>query len=192
MPRISEPFVPPAWALAVVALVWGALLAGCGAGEGCRMETRELANMTVETIAFTLPDGRKVYAQAWIADEPEERYAGFQYLCPETVRRRPMWFEFGRPTRVGFHMRNVHEPLEVAFIGENGRITEILRMDLRSPDAPGRNYGPQQPIVAAVEAGVGWFQAQGIQAGARATRPRPRPHRGSVGEKGRTSAWKTP
>ncbi len=154
--------------VAITALTLAA--AGCRPSQTCVERTAELEDMAVETIAFVTADGRRIRTSAWIADEPAQQRAGFQHLCPETVARRPMWFQFQRPARVGFHMHNVHAPLDLAFVDAAGVVFEIRRMTPVSRERPARTVLPDRPIVAAVEAADGWFARRGIEPGARATR----------------------
>ena len=155
---------------AAVPVVLALALQACAPAQECLPETPALRHMDEEPVSFTLPDGRHRQVQAWIADEPAERQAGFQYLCPQTITERPMWFEFGRPVRVGFHMHNVHAALDIAFIGVDGRIAEIRRMDTETTGGPGRTYFPAGAIRAALEAEAGWFAARGITPGTGAQR----------------------
>lgn len=61
-----------------------------------------------------------------------------------------------------FWMRNTHIPLDLAYIGEDGVIDDILPMH---PDHDFR-YMPSEPHRYALEVSRGWFEAHGITEGA--------------------------
>ena len=139
-----------------------------------QMVARSCVESTVEWIAMesremTLVDetGATLSFHAKIADDGRERAAGFQHMCPQVIAKMPIVFLFGGAYRPAFHMRNVHHALDIAFIADDGRIDEIRRMDpyvvgaLKQPV-----YQPRIPVYAAIEAHTGFFDEQGVVAGA--------------------------
>ena len=111
---------------------------------------------------------REVRIPTRVADERSELAAGYQHICPQTIEGSTILFLFGRPVRSAFHMYNVHAALDIAFIGDDGSINEILRMEpyqLASRKQP--VYRPRQAFVAALEARAGFFAEMGIRVGDR-------------------------
>jgi len=101
-----------------------------------------------------------------VADDGRERSQGFQRICQEGIVAEPILFVFPRPFQPGFHMNNVVEPLDIAFIDSNGVIVDILRMDtyvLGSTKRP--LYRPSKPALAALEAEVGFYAKHGVKVG---------------------------
>jgi uncharacterized protein len=77
-------------------------------------------------------------------------------------------FELPRPADEGFWMWRTRFPLDIAFIGSDGLIHEILGMDpctaARRDDCPG--YFAEAPYAAALEMSRGWFARHGMRVGA--------------------------
>lgn len=124
--------------------------------------------MQARSITITRDDGTEVQLSVKLADDVRERAAGFQHICPETINETPILFLFPRPTPVAFHMRNVHAPLDIAFIDADGRIVDIQRMAVYAADPENtinRYYRPRAPITAALETRVGLFATLGVTAG---------------------------
>ena len=134
----------------------------------CVATTDELKTMEARKIALTRKDAPVLYFSVKVADDTHERSAGFQHVCPEIVERIPILFVFSKPTQPWFHMRNVHAPLDIAFLDETGRITEIQHMAVY-PSTPEKrdiqHYRPRAPISGALEAYLGFFESLGVTAG---------------------------
>ncbi len=136
--------------------------------DECRLITREWTAMDDREVAITRNDGSVVRITAKVADDPRERSAGFQHVCPSTIEKMPMLFLFPRPAKVSFHMANVHAPLDIAFVAADGRIAEIQRMATYARSGEPRQrtyYSPSAPIIAALEAKAGFFGALDVLAG---------------------------
>ena len=99
-----------------------------------------------------------------VADEPHERAQGMQHLPARVVRDHPIWFSFPTPRRVGWHMRNVRIPLDMAYIAADGTVIAVERM---VPNGTG--YGINEAIAAALEVAAGEAERLGIRPGTRLT-----------------------
>ena len=64
-----------------------------------------------------------------------------------------------------FHMRNVREHLDIAFIAEDGRIFELQKMSRELDSAGGRSYRATQPYRYALEVAAGRLSALGLDEG---------------------------
>ena len=102
-----------------------------------------------------------------IAARPRHRRAGMQHLCPATVATTAILFLFDGPGRPGFHMRRVHAPLDIAFIGADGRVVSVHRMVV---GMRGR-VAPDDDVVAALEVAAGRDEALGLEEGVRLELP---------------------
>ena len=119
-----------------------------------RMPTRVI---TIEAAPRTLRVPVKV------ADDDEQRAAGFQCATRADIERTKILFDFGAEITTAFHMQNVAGPLDIAFVKGDGRIFSVQRM---SP-SPTALYQPMGTFRYALETRAGFFEQQGIRAGAR-------------------------
>lgn len=156
----------PAFLAALIALcVLGACLSATAAEPPSSARTRALAIVEgMETAEVVVADGENAPRPlaVRVADSPRERRQGMQHLSRETVAANPMWFAFDPPRTAGWHMRNVAVALDIVFVGANGRVIAVQRME---PD--GRIYGIDQPIAAALELAAGEARRLGIAPGDR-------------------------
>jgi uncharacterized membrane protein (UPF0127 family) len=74
-----------------------------------------------------------------------------------------MLFYFPRPERLSFWMKNTPSPLSIAFIDQDGEITQIE--DMEPYDRTG--VASREPVPMALEMPQGWFRKHGITPGAR-------------------------
>ena len=112
----------------------------------------------------------KVYAE--IAHSPEDRTRGLmhrQNLPPDYG----MLFVYDKPQKLSFWMKNTHIPLSIAFIKEDGTISNIVQMSTYDgrPDYMLPSYSSQEPVQYALEMPQGWFEKNGIEAGNKVTFP---------------------
>lgn len=144
-------------------LIAGLLLASLDAAADCQRTTPALDAMVEAELVLAGPGERLVRLAVRVADDYGERAAGFQYVCPETIEGTAIYFEFKRPRRPSFHMRNVKAPLDIAFIDTDGVIVDIQRMEPYILGAKQhRTYGPPGEVAAALEARAGYFAEQRI------------------------------
>lgn len=95
-----------------------------------------------------------------IADEPQERSAGLMFR--ETMDDdHGMLFVFEQAQPVGFWMKNTPLPLDLIFIGGDGRVKEIHRGEPFS-EAP---IASQEPIRFVLELKYGTAQRTGLNEG---------------------------
>jgi len=143
-----------------------ALVAAPAGGAQCVTASDALKGMSRVELMLQGPAGRVIELTARMADDSRERAAGFQHICPETIRDTAIYFQFPRPRRPHFHMRNVKAPLDIAFIDAVGVIVDIQRM---APYVLGAArevfYSPPVPVMAALEARAGYFTDHGVTAG---------------------------
>jgi uncharacterized protein len=95
-----------------------------------------------------------------IADDPSERSAGLMFR--ETMDDdRGMLFVFQQTRPVSFWMKNTPMPLDLVFIGQDGRVVEIL---------PGESFseasiGPAEPVRFVLELKRGTAEKTGMRSG---------------------------
>jgi uncharacterized membrane protein (UPF0127 family) len=139
------------------------------ANANCVVSNSILDGMTKVSVTAQNAQGKVLFERvSKLADENGERSQGFQRICQEGIEAEPILFVFPRPFRPGFHMHNVVEPLDIAFIDEQGVIVDIYKMETYVLGSNSRPlYRPSKPVVAALEAEVGYFAEQGVKVGDR-------------------------
>ena len=95
-----------------------------------------------------------------IADEPDERSAGLMFR-QEMESDHGMLFVFDQAQQVAFWMKNTPMPLDLVFIGEDGKIRGILPGESFS-EAP---ISPGVPVRFGLELKRGTAAAEGIDDG---------------------------
>ena len=104
--------------------------------------------------------GNKLTAE--VAANDPERMQGLMHrrMMPEN---RGMLFVFPDASRHAMWMKNTFIPLSVAFIDEQGVITNIEDMKPHTEDT----HPATRPARYALEMNLGWFAKRGIKAGAK-------------------------
>jgi hypothetical protein len=148
-------------AVAGLALLLGVPEATGAQEDVCRRWRDAFAGMPMRTIRLEA-EGRVVRLPVKVADTAERRVAGFQCATPEEIERHLILFDFGTEVLSQFHMQNVPAALDTAFAKADGRVFTILRME----PSPTALYGPLGPFRYALEARAGFFESQGLRAGA--------------------------
>lgn len=123
--------------------------------------TEAFDKMEVGQIKIINDEGKTLELEMKVADEDDERLAGFQNIGEGVIEKSLILFVFPYEITGKFHMRNVVAPLDIAFIKADGTIIEILRMD----PSPTQLYGPQDSFKYALEARAGFFKDKKISAG---------------------------
>ncbi len=140
--------------VAALALVFTLLLSACAPAGPAASSGPDptlpapLAGLSLTTVTI----GTRELNVA-IADTPDARsrgLAGTDDLGPLAG----MLFVFPEPTDTAFFMRGVIQPLDIAFVGVDGRVLEVLTMPLCESD-PCPTYRPAQPFKWAIETPAG-------------------------------------
>ena len=100
-----------------------------------------------------------------VADTPEERRHGLMEV-PELPDGVGMLFVYPEDRTGGFWMKNTLVPLSIAFVAADGTVLEILDMEPCPSGEACPSYRPDSPYRYAVEVPQGWFDDEGIAAGA--------------------------
>ena len=101
----------------------------------------------------------------YVADETAERTEGLMFVKEGELKPdEGMLFVFANVAPLSFWMENTLLPLDIAYLDETGKILNIRQMQPldRSPQP---SSGPAK---YALEMHEGWFEKQGIKAGAKA------------------------
>ncbi|GGL69232.1 DUF192 domain-containing protein [Halocalculus aciditolerans] len=101
---------------------------------------------------------------ARVADTPQERYRGLSNTA-SLENGSGMWFVFEEEASRAFVMRDVNYPLDIVFVGADGRITVIHHAATEEP--PYEKYRGRAKWV--LEVPRGWASARGVDAGDRVT-----------------------
>ncbi len=94
-----------------------------------------------------------------VADTPAERARGLSGISLSAIAPLDgMLFAYPEPSEVRFHMRDVPAPLDIAFVGADGRVVSVQTMDVCDAE-PCPTYGPGRHVQWAVEAAAGRLAA---------------------------------
>lgn len=104
-----------------------------------------------------------VTVEAEVADQPETREIGMMFRT-EMGENEGMLFVMDEPGAVSFWMKNTLIPLSIAYISASGLILEIYEMQPEDESSVPSRFST---VTYALEMPGGWFQRQGIKAGAR-------------------------
>lgn len=135
---------------------------------GCNRSKPENSNLPphalgpLQTITLELA-GQPVEIE--VAITQPERSQGLMYResMPEN---HGMLFVFERPEYLSFWMKNTKIPLSIAFIREDGTISNIEKMKPhRGPFDPTEHYRALQRCQYALEMNQGWFENHGVKEG---------------------------
>jgi uncharacterized protein len=77
-----------------------------------------------ETLQIATPDARLHPFNVWIADDEERRNRGLMFIR-RLEEKDAMLFLWPRPQHVGIWMKNTYVPLDILFVGADGKITRI-------------------------------------------------------------------
>lgn len=118
---------------------------------------------------FTLPDGSIVLLRLEVAATVADQNRGLMNvhsLDPDTG----MLFAWSDTVLCSFWMKDTDIPLDIAFLGPDGTVHQIIHMPLNDPAAGDSIplYTPGGPYQFAIEANAGYWSRYGIAAGARA------------------------
>jgi len=101
-----------------------------------------------------------------IADSVQKRASGLMYR-EALSENHGMLFVYNKSQKMIFWMKNTHVPLSIAFIDEQGIISNIVQMEPYDgrPDYRLPSYASTKKVRFALEMPQGWFQKKNIQAG---------------------------
>lgn len=100
--------------------------------------------------------------RAQLAITPEQHQVGLMFR-KEMPANEGMLFVFDRPSPQCFWMRNTLLPLSIAFVRDDGSITNLADMKPQTDDS----HCSSEPVRFVLEMNQGWFAKRGIQAGSR-------------------------
>jgi uncharacterized membrane protein (UPF0127 family) len=99
-----------------------------------------------------------VTIQVQLADTPEKRSQGLMF---QQSADPGMLLLYSQPTAVSLWMANTAIPLDVAYIGPDWTISELITLEpFDETPVPAK-----QPVIAALELPRGWFARHGITVG---------------------------
>jgi uncharacterized protein len=128
-------------------------------GSEVRLERADpLVRVRVE-----VPGGGRGEVQAELVTRWEEIEVGLMFrdaMAPD----EGMLFRFGAPGRHGFWMKNTRLPLDILFVGADGRVVNVAE---RAAPLRLRQHPSRGPVVEVLEVPGGWCAAHGVGAGAR-------------------------
>jgi len=139
-------------------------LAGGAAAADCAPTNRGLARMQTADIELLNARRERVTLRAFIADEPVEMAAGYQFICPEVVARTAILFRYAAPSAGRFHMHNVKAALDIAFFDAAGELFQAMAMRPYN-DGEEALYGPMRKFQYALEARRGFLRDKHLRAG---------------------------
>ena len=142
------------------------LLALSAIHPGCRENARQEAAKPDTTVTragrVKLGVGQS-YLWVEVADNEAVRQQGLMFRR-EMPEDEGMLFVFEYPQPLSFWMRNTYLPLDIAYVGQDGVILNILAM---KPLDEGPRYNSKGPAMYAIEANQGWFKRHTVKTGDR-------------------------
>ena len=151
--------------IALLAALFG-FWAGVVHGAECRISTSGWNQMHLATIALAHENGSTIQMRVRVADESNERAAGFQHICPEIINLSSILFVYEQPTVANYHMNNVHDALDIGFFDENGLLFKVTRMEPPGGGIISSNiYSSDHDILYALETKAGFFADNELRAG---------------------------
>ena len=149
-------------ALFFLALAVGFGIESVGACDGA---TAAWHTMPESRVILRSDEGATHHLAVKIAMTAVQRRAGFQHICSKWVQVWGVLFVFPTTQWATFHMRNVGEDLDIAFIAEDGRILELKKIFREEGSGGGRRYRAAQPFRYALEVAAGRLATLGLDEG---------------------------
>ena len=148
--------------LLLLRLALGLALAGA-LSPVCLAQSAPIESLTrfPRTTLEIVARGNRDRFQIWIADTPARQEQGLMFVR-DLPRDQGMIFPQGSPDVAHFWMKNTYIPLDMVFIGADGRIAKIIAnahpfsLDVLSSDVP---------VAAVLEIHGGEAQALGLRVG---------------------------
>lgn len=134
--------------------------------QTCKFATPAWKKMEIKRISIEKGNGEVVKLRSRIADETDERSAGYQYICPEIIKISSILFVYSQPVDFQYHMFNVYDSLDIGFFSEIGDLISVQRMEPQVESDPNaKYYSSSKPYQYALEVRPGFFEEHGIEAG---------------------------
>ena len=153
--------------LSVVLAVLALLLAGCKEEKTVLPEVKVEPQGPQPTLPMAAITVRDVSLKVEVATTDAQHEKGYMFRGPP--KDSGMLFVWPKADYRSFHMKNVSFDLDLAYIGDNGVIFQILRMKafrVQSPADRSPPYASLREARYALEVPAGWFKEHGIAEGA--------------------------
>lgn len=122
---------------------------------------------SLKASSVTISQGETSHAvSVEIAATVTQRQQGLMFR-QELAEDAGMLFLFAEDVRIGFWMRNTYVPLDIAYIGADGRVQEIRQAKPLDETV----LTPTEPYRYVVEVNQGWFERHGLGVGATVALP---------------------
>ncbi len=131
----------------------------------CMNSTEMLDQMEERFIELINDSGESVLLRVKVADEADERAAGFQHICPQRFSNTSILFVFDQARKPTFHMNNVYANLDIAFIDKEGLIGDIQLMREEFSTGKQQLYPSEVKTKYALEVEEGFFEKNNISVG---------------------------
>jgi uncharacterized membrane protein (UPF0127 family) len=143
------------------------VIAAGALGSACQAQSAPIESLThfPRTTLEIASRGHRNRFEIWIADTPTRQEQGLMFVR-DLPASEGMLFPQSPPQVAHFWMKNTYIPLDMIFVGEDGRIAKIIAnahpfsLDVLSSDVP---------VTAVLEIGGGEAQRLGIHVGNRVT-----------------------
>ena len=136
-------------------------LAGDWTPEQCSANVPDPCLLPITQLTVTSADGESsVTLTVEIANRSDQRRRGLMFR-ESMDERAGMLFVFASDRSGGFWMRNTLIPLDIAYLGADGTVLEIVHGVPLSLET----LTPAQPYRYTLEVNGGWFERQGFGVG---------------------------
>jgi hypothetical protein len=133
----------------------------------CRAQSAPIESLThfPRTALDIAAHGQSDHFEVWIANTPARQEQGLMFVR-DLPANQGMLFPEDSPQVANFWMKNTYIPLDMVFVGKDGRIAKIIAsarpftLDLQSSDVP---------VIAVLELHGGEAALLGLQVGDRVT-----------------------
>lgn len=134
--------------------------------QTCSFATPAFKKMEIHRISIEKDNGEKVRVRPRIADDSDERRAGYQYICPEIIDVTSILFVYSKEVDFQYHMFNVFGALDIGFFSADGILVTVATMYPQvEGDANAEYYTSSEPYKYALEIRPGFFEEHGIEVG---------------------------
>jgi uncharacterized protein len=154
----------PLYQIAAIVLTAASLVGAVTLVSKCAGSEEFVSGLPIEKVVIEKADGGTETFEAEIAAKPMDIHVGLMFR-KEMGKDHGMLFEFpGEPQPESFWMKNTLIPLDIIFIGQDGRIVNIHR-NARPNDTT--SLPSLEPVTGVLEINGGQSDARGIKIGDR-------------------------